>query len=748
MKPRSVATTFGALLFAISVAVHPGHAENWHDPEPPLTWDATIGCELVVLARYDSHKDGELTLRVAEVLKGKLDTKQPLTVKLAHLYSVEMGPVGWDRMRKRVDHKTPKVCYKQQFMKPGALQPVAVRPDAREPAIYFFPRASEPVLKVRGQVQSPFFQKGWQQALDQRPMDLLFRLMQDVNRELSRDALEELGKSRDPAAIDQLITWTVKSAPDVPTAEYRSPTLLARLRDHKGDVYDRARKTLLAAVVDKEDYRPIRLGSLLAIVDPKRAAKDLPGILSADQPLIVRRAALHGLARIPERWACQLALDSLRDADLAESAVGSLHAQLEGEDYGDLPRYHRLDDEPWLVEQLQAALLDVRVAEKTKKLLRDYFWNHLRPRAPLDLELLRKSLMDPKDRTYHGWADGPTANLLRDAREACDPRLVPMLVEVLEKMPVASSNHGSAFQGTLAHYARICPRAMKKEFEKRGFPGKLPSPDPGSGVPLGIRDAMEATKIWPSRNKPYLENEIAHCFELAVEIRAGKSDQVDALLKAVDALHAKHENRGQAAFPALLDSGSPAARERFFDYLNKAKQGRLNHWSNQITLRDVAEVINPLHAKHPKLHLELTLGLLKSNSLVEREAGVICLGSGWQSGFGFDHEALEAERTRKLAEIEPFLHKLAAVSDIEARVLLLARAGYALEGEPKESWLPTLQSAAASNGEAARHAFRLLEVVMRESQCLEFRHFPRAQRIRALQVYLTDAGKVVAAPQK
>ena len=291
---------------------------------------------------------------------------------------------------------------------------------------------------------------------------------------------------------------------------------------------------------------------------------------------------------------------------------------------------------------------------------------------------------------------------------------------------------------------------MKKELEKRGFPGKLPPPDPASGIPLGIRDAMEATKIWPSRHKPYLENEIAHCFELAAEVRAGKSDKTDALLKAVEALQAKHPQHlsvVRAALPALLDSGAAAARERFFDYLKKARQGRLNRWSNQITLDELSGVVSHLHPKHAKLHIELVLEFLKSKSLAEREAGFICL-SAWQSDFGFDHLALEADRTRQLAEIEPFLLRVAAASETQARVLLLARAGYVVDGEPNDSWLPTLQKAAATNGEAARHAMRLVEVVVGEPQCREFAYLPPPQRSRALRAYLADAGKLAEAPTK
>ena len=570
--------------------------------------------------------------------------------------------------------------------------------------------------------------------------------------------MEELGKNRDPAAIDQLFAWVANGGKNAPFNTYQAVALLARLGDRGGDVYDRAAKLLVSAAPGVNEYWHLGLASIMAVVDQNRAMKDLTKLLSPVHPVPVRHAALSGLGKIPRRDAAQLALDSLRQSEMAEFAVGSIHFQLNGDSGDGLPICRGLESgHEWLVGELRAALVDERVSDKTKKQIRESFWDQVRESPSLNLEVLRNIMLDPKDPSYkvHDKGSPPpqiedekTANLLRDAREACDPRIVPILAEVLERVPAASGNHAHAFQQTLAHYAMICPRAMKKEFEKRGLPGKLPPPDPASGIPLGIRDAMEATKIWPSRNKPYLENEIAHCYELAAEVRAGKSDQTDALFKAVEELYAKHENRGQAALPALLDSDSPAAREEFLDYLNKAKRGRLNRWSNQLSLREVSEVVSPLYPKHAKLHIELVLGLLKSKSLAEREAGFGCLGSAWQSDFGFDHEALEADRTRRLAEIEPFLLRVSAASETQARVLLLARAGYVVEGEPNDSWLPTLQKGAASKGEAARHAMRLVEVVVGERQCREFAYLPPAQRARALGAYLADAGKLVEASRK
>ena len=66
MNARSVATILGISFLLMLGAARPSQADTWLDPEPPLTWDATLACELVVLAKYDSHQAGELKLQVLD----------------------------------------------------------------------------------------------------------------------------------------------------------------------------------------------------------------------------------------------------------------------------------------------------------------------------------------------------------------------------------------------------------------------------------------------------------------------------------------------------------------------------------------------------------------------------------------------------------------------------------------------------------------------------------------------------------
>jgi len=125
--------------------------EFYLDPEPPMSWDGLLACELAVVAKYASHEGQELQLEIVEVLKGEARAGQTLKVNLEHLYTVETGRVGWDRLTNQnaAADGIPKLCYKGQIINPGDLVPLAVRSDARQPAIYFFSTREQPVLRVR-----------------------------------------------------------------------------------------------------------------------------------------------------------------------------------------------------------------------------------------------------------------------------------------------------------------------------------------------------------------------------------------------------------------------------------------------------------------------------------------------------------------------------------------------------------------------------------------------------------------------
>lgn len=728
--------------FALLAVGRPSRAsaEIWFDPEPPLAWDAALACELVVLARYESHEDKTVTLAVVEVLKGDADRKT-VVADLQHLYSVETGPVGWESFDKRGEKgdKVPRICYKQQIMNPGSPVPMAIRKDAREPALYFFPDQSKPALKIHGQVQSPLFKTGWRQAIDGKPSDLLFRLTQRVNRELSRDALEELGKTRDGASLDQLFAWIV-DRPEDDTHLYRQAVShLSRVGDRSGDVYNRARRLVIDAAPGANEYRFFSLARIMAIVDPDRAWADLSQLVGGQFPLPVRKGALAGIGRIPKREAAQLALEKLRDADLAQHALAACRTQLQGENDYEYPRFRGLsDDRSWMMDELRKAAQDEQVPAETRKEIARLLDNVSTGDMSVDLEALRHELLNTESALYRGRIENQTAKLLREAKQACDPRVIPILVEALDTVPQASGHQSYSLPDLLHHYALICPHATRKELEKRGVPDRL------AGIRsyernFKIHEALETAGLWPPREPDRRAEEVAAFQRLAIKVR-GRRAAEEELLEAADKLV---QNRAWRGLSALLDANSPAAEARFYDYLEQKKQRSRNRISGELQPDfDLVYVLDALYPGHPDVFVEEILKLFRSPSLAERRKGVETLKFTLQTDLDFDPAALEADRNRHWAEVEPLLRRVGQVSEPQARVILLKRSGYSVMGGPDETWLPMLIDAVGSRDNVAPHALRLIETVVGEPRCRKFEHFPPAERRAAVRAYLNDMGKL------
>ena len=747
MSARHHACLWTVVLPLWMACITSASGELWLDPTPPLTWEDTLACPLVVVAQYESHEDDLLVLNVMEVLRGKHDPAQPLVVRLEHLYSIETRPVGWEADPKKGDDGTPRLCYKQQLRNPGSLVPMALRSDARQPAIYFFRDAERPVLKVRGQVHSPHFVKGWEQALSGKPMDLLFRLTQPVSSELSREALEELGKSRDPACLDQLFEWVLNRLPEPDLRGFDAAPLLARLGDQGGDVYDRAVKLIESTALGENEYRFGSLATIMAVVDRDRSWVDLSKLAKESDSVDVKKGALAGIGRLARRDAVELVLECLRDPELAQAAYWAIHGFIYGRSPDEYPRYSGIveeKDRQWFLDELAKAGGDDRVPAKTRQDIQAYFTHF--PRGPIkaDLTALRTLLMNREADIYRGRIDRDSNRILRLAKEACDPAVVPIVAEALQSVPGASGNQSYSLPELASYYATICPRALRRELEERKLPARL------AAAPFGqrnykLREVMELAGLWMPEGRVHTPA-INECFRLAQEVRGGKTEQLEELLAITDRLFAQRQ--GYAALASLLNSGAPAARERFLAYIDKAKEESVSQWSHERHYFELTSILYELHPNHRETHREIVVELLQSESVSLRRAGAEALWSAWQCDFDFDPLDLEAERTRKLAEIKPVLAQIASASEPQARVILLARAGFVVAGEPNESWLPTLVEAAGDAGHAAPHALRLVETIVGEKRARMFQHFAPPQRQRALRAYLQDMGKLTNHSQR
>jgi len=212
--------SFFASICFLFVAV-PARGAIWFDSKPSLSWQEMMDCEMVVVAHYESHEtlnepkddrtsgvkepNGKMVLRVDRVLKGAAKPGETIEVLLEHLYSIQTGATGWDYMR--VDKKAdgiPKLSYQQQLMNPGSLRPIPIFPDARQLAIYFLPQAARPALAKPGQVHPLLWESEWRKTLQGKPTDVVFRVTQNINKSIKREALEELYARRDPASLERL----------------------------------------------------------------------------------------------------------------------------------------------------------------------------------------------------------------------------------------------------------------------------------------------------------------------------------------------------------------------------------------------------------------------------------------------------------------------------------------------------------------------------------------------------------------
>ncbi|MEX0715170.1 MAG: hypothetical protein WD066_01215 [Planctomycetaceae bacterium] len=340
-------------MIATSIASRSASADNIVDPQPKMSWQELLDCRLVVVGKYQSHKEAVLTIRVERVLKGDAKAGDALEVSLQHWWSVETGRVGWEAMMQdgKADGK-PRVCYKEQLMNPGGLVPVAVV-EPGESAVFFLADGQDVALVRQGQLQPPLLGDGWQQAIDGKPMDLVFRLGQGVDGELARVAREELERNRDPRILSLLVDELVEKADRGvwPMRGYfhgvsaRPLDLLCEIGDRKGDVYDRALQRIEPALKSSR-YGAYRLAHVMSRVDPERALKQFREWIKAPPPRIqareprprgadqvrelievdvrYRRLAVVGLGSIVDESTLDIAFSLLSDDAVGDDAFNSI----------------------------------------------------------------------------------------------------------------------------------------------------------------------------------------------------------------------------------------------------------------------------------------------------------------------------------------------------------------------------------------------------------------------------------------
>ncbi len=463
-------------------------AEIIDDPHPPLRWEQMIECELVVLGKYHSHEGKRLLLETIGVLKGpKLPPGAVIPVTLDHWYSIETGPTGWESLEKDAKpNGIPKLCYQQQMMNPGPLVPTRIIPVVREPTIYFLKQVREPKLERRGQVQPAFLADGWQQALEKRPMDLTFRLAQDVNHTLERDALEELHETRDATAIEQLLDWILSPPWPEPYFYLSAEDKLIAIGDRSGDVYDQARQRLDEKAAGNGEYRFHTLGRLLAALDSDRALRDFKE-WSAGDDLELRRVAAGCVGFIANDQALYLTFSLLHNAQIAQQAVWSVRS-LPSAHQGravkqSLAEQARLR-ERWL-QAVKKALTDKEIADEIKQELHSSFFHLVDEPIEIDPASAERVFLRLRGRAFTNMADSEGHKLIDGIKRAPDPKFAPLLVRILKEIP--ESNHDWSLGETLVQHATLFPHAMRRELERQGLARGVPGDHWDMVYPISTR---------------------------------------------------------------------------------------------------------------------------------------------------------------------------------------------------------------------------------------------------------------------
>ena len=613
---RLVMLIFWAAILSTGLA----HAGIWLDPKPAMGWKDLVNCELVVLARYESHQGDKLKLKVQRVLKGPAKPGDVLTVNLEHLYSIETGELfaeTWVRPTTQPDG-IPRLCYKTQIENPGDPVPVRIVPDCRKEELYFLPNAGAPALTRDGQVQPALLTDGWQQALEGKPADLLFRLVQQASYRVRRDALEEFYAKRDPKTIVQLLDWICNA----PLREYSfgygnfwPDEVLLAIRDKDGKIYNRLMDIFTGKVTGRNPYAAPAAGYDLGRLDPTRAFRDLSGFIRNDP--IMRIPALRAIATADGEQVVPLMIELLKEKEpvgtLALEALGAaLRPSYQERSWPGCDPARRDRLRSWAKPKLVAALTQPDIPDGLKKGLRFCIDSLVLPAPP------------PADKDQA--AEQPPGKAKIDE----------MVTYVKSQLQIES-----------------------------GYP-------PLDQIETLLRQA-------PERGQPLLAEAVAgrakfHAYYkaqvLAMAIRQGQHNLAAELVAAVrQGIKAKEPSFPVTSFGALLLKSNDSEAEReYLKILRDMPKTESSPWSvEEFPSREYGELLTALAPDHLDDFVPLIIPLLESDWIEVRRMGQGALTNSLGWDFGFDAAAFAQPRAERMKVIRPHLEKLATMLAPRAR---------------------------------------------------------------------------------
>lgn len=253
-------------------------AQQFPGAPAALEWKDFLKCELVVVAQLKSHDGATLSLEIVDVLSGnRCKPGDVLSVKLSQAFGIKSS-TRYGEPRK------PEFRVSQIFfvVEQGAsFEEIPVVYDAQRPHVYFFPKAKHLFVDRPSQMQ-PDRRDGWKQALAGKPINVSFRLLHDIDSDMSRESILELFKTRDRQAIADLVDALIEPSNHARWIQTQAlaERLLISLGDKNGDVYEPALKAL-SGTAGQGYSHAYRLGRILARADSKRAVGDFKKLLES-----------------------------------------------------------------------------------------------------------------------------------------------------------------------------------------------------------------------------------------------------------------------------------------------------------------------------------------------------------------------------------------------------------------------------------------------------------------------------------
>ena len=766
------------------------------DPKPPMRWDDLVACELVVVARYNSHAEGVLTLRVERVLKGEATAGEPITAHLEHRYSIETSPP----LSNKPDG-VPRLCYKQQIMTPGPLMPMPVGPDVRESAIYFFPDAHRPALGRRGQVRYGLFAEGWRQVLHGRSADAAFLVMQTADPQRSWDATDKLARTRDAPVLDRLVRWTINEPLQRHRDEFlglmtnevmSAAAILKRIGDQGGDVYGPLIRWVRAGAEGGSPRFESRLGRLIGTLDPDRALDDGADLL-AHGTTTQRRIAVRALSRIPRKEAVRLLVPQLGRPDVAKQAVYAL-PPVRGPTA--LARFTR--------RLLGGALRSPDVDEAVKKMVRKRMFDLWPPTPDVTVAEARRVLLAPGVPTHPGTE---AEAVLDEIRRSADPRFLPLLVQVLRDR--SRVRESPAFERAARTYAELFTGAFREELQRQGVSLDTGTTADGTdvladrrlrvylhvpptmdqlhgmrgnpawnvwlawirvhGLPQTLRTALaerlrrsldesygpdtgylEALLLAaPETGRPLLAAALKRRDKyrtfrradvLALAIREGRKDLLDELIALERRIVPGGDFDAHGTAKSLLACGHPQAKRVFMGLLRAARKTQESaHFNRPMLDPHYAMLLDILKRYDRGAYLREVLDLAASRLYAERLEAMDALRE-----FAYSPWMAAPRMERWLARLRPVVERLASLPPVEGSVFMLRRSGVPLKGSPGKAWLPALVQAAARSDAGddadADRALRLVEHISGQRGALAIIRFRPDRRPEILRRWLAHRG--------